>query len=710
MPSHNQALDLRENYRGPDLQIFYRDLRDSQNRKRKILVKTWSTVQDVKNIIASKTHVPSHSQRLYYGPLISLPNHRTLNDAGIYKHGETLLLEIIQDQANSSCSEADICIATSFSKLTPRSLNLTIQQARRGLAIGFKPELVLDGSGGTYFLHDARKVKIAVFKPADEEPYAKNNPRGYLGCGSLREGIAPGEACLREVAAYLLDHGNFANVPMTTLAEASHSAFHVSGTRLNVSQGGASLGSHALTSLTMTSTEKKNEKKVGSLQTFVNAECTMDDLSPSKIHKDQIHKIAILDIRLMNADRNSANLLCKRRPDDGSLELVPIDHGFCLRSVCDVSWMDWCWLDWPQLKEPISQETRDYIMNIDINSDCRLLKETLNIQGGALDYFRASNKLLKDGISCGLSLYDIAILCCRNDNLGESPSKLEMLTDMAKELATSAVGNGRWHHSAASRAIVEQLSIENEVWSQAPGKRVIKSASSIDITSLLSRKKEEIPNMTQSSLSDASSDICDAVTEHEEIGDNVIEHEECEEWAAAIIGVSRFSLEKKLEEAGKAQIVEELEDSSCSVLSSSPKGFWLTKPGEDDFDEDSITWTPHASPKTPRETADFTFGMAPLVSFSNVGGEGFLLPPACASSDHNPSTYLSFRRSSSSGMSRSKSFAAFTSFGGVSSNISNGQSSISMQMDDDLITWKEYFSKFVDLVIARETKAAAAAR
>mmetsp|Transcript_17017 Transcript_17017/g.25751 ORF Transcript_17017/g.25751 Transcript_17017/m.25751 type:complete len:711 (-) Transcript_17017:73-2205(-) len=707
MPSHNQALDLREKYRGPDLQIFYRDLRDPQNRKRKILVKTWSTVQDVKNIIASKTHVPSHSQRLYYGPLISLPNHRTLNDAGIYKHGETLLLEIIQDHVNSNCPEAGISIATSLSKLTPQSLKHTIQKARRGLAIGFKPELVLEGSGGTYFLHDARKVKIAVFKPADEEPYAKNNPRGYLGGGALREGIIPGEACLREVAAFLLDHGNFASVPTTTLAEARHSAFHVNGTRLNVSQGGASLGSHSLTSLTTTRAHQKTEKKVGSLQTFVNAECTMDDISPSKIHKDQIHKIAILDIRLMNADRNSANLLCKRKPEDGSLELVPIDHGFCLRSVCDVSWMDWCWLDWPQMKEPLSLETREYIMNIDVDAECRMLKETLNIQGAELDYFRASNKFLKDGISSGLSLYDVAILCCRNDDLGESPSKLEMLTEMAKELATSAVGNGRWHHAAASRAIVEQLSLENNVWSQAPAKRVIKSASSIDISSLLNRKTEEMPNMTQSSLSDASSDICEAVVEQEDAVGNGIEHEECEEWAAAI--VADVSLEKKLQEARKPETAEEFEDSTSSVLSSSPQGFWLTKPGEDDFDEDSITWTPHASPKTPREIADFTLGMAPLVSFTDVGGDGFLLPPACPSNDRNPPATLSFRRSSSGGLSKSKSFAAFSSFDNISSNISTGQSSVSMHMENDSITWKEYFSKFVDLVIAREIKAAAAA-
>lgn len=346
MPSHNHALELRGQYRGPDLDIFYRDLRDSLNRKRMITVKTWSTIQDVKNLIAMKTQIPPQAQRLYYGPLISLPNHRTLNDAGIYKHGETLLLDIIQE--HGTISEADVRVATSMSEITPRSLRHIVQQSRRGLALGYKPELVLDGSGGTYFLHDACKVRNAVFKPADEEPYAENNPRGYVGGGVLREGIDPGQACLREVAAYLLDHGKFSNVPMTTLVEARHVAFHSNGTRLNVSQGGASVGSH---SLTPNKFKERNAAKVGSFQAFVKAECTMDDLSPSKIHKDEIHKIAVLDMRLMNADRNSANLLCKRRPEDGSIQLVPIDHGFCLRSVCDVSWMDWCWLDWPQMKE-----------------------------------------------------------------------------------------------------------------------------------------------------------------------------------------------------------------------------------------------------------------------------------------------------------------------------------------------------------------------
>ena len=228
--------------------------------------------------------------------------------------------------------------------------------------MGLKPELVLDGTGGTYFLHDARKFKVAVFKPGDEEPYAENNPRGYVkqvmagnayeddfeSGMSMRAGVKPGESCLREVAAYLLDHDGFSGVPMTTLAEAKHPTFNTNGAGLTTAAGGASMGRHSLISSSINA--PTGVKKVGSVQEYIHAECTMDDLSPSKLNADEVHKIAILDIRLMNADRNAANLLCKRRSDN-TLELIPIDHGLCLRTACDVAWFDWCWLDWPQLKK-----------------------------------------------------------------------------------------------------------------------------------------------------------------------------------------------------------------------------------------------------------------------------------------------------------------------------------------------------------------------
>jgi hypothetical protein len=363
----DKGADLKESaFRGSDLKLFVRDVRDKQGRKRPITVRSWSTVKDVKDTIQQAIHVPHSAQRLYFGPLLTsggeLPNHRTLHDAGIYRSGATLLLDIKGGDAYAESSTSvyslrtevasDLCISSSVVDSTPKLLRQIVQHARRGLHMGLKPEFVLDGSGGNYFLHDARKVKIAVFKPADEEPYAENNPRGYLNQPgqdmSLRKGVVPGEACIREVAAFMLDHGGFSGVPMTTLAEARHPSFNTNGARLKVIEGGASIGAHSISRNSIAAPPE--DKKVGSFQEFVRGECNMDDLSPSKICVDEVHKIAILDIRIMNADRNAANLLCRRRRDN-SIELVPIDHGFCLRSVADVSWMDWCWLDWPQMKE-----------------------------------------------------------------------------------------------------------------------------------------------------------------------------------------------------------------------------------------------------------------------------------------------------------------------------------------------------------------------
>jgi hypothetical protein len=61
----------------------------------------------------------------------------------------------------------------------------------------------------------------------------------------------------------------------------------------------------------------------------------------------EVHKIAILDLRLANADRNAGNILARRKPDGSggqTWELIPIDHGYCLpASFEDLSfeWMYW---------------------------------------------------------------------------------------------------------------------------------------------------------------------------------------------------------------------------------------------------------------------------------------------------------------------------------------------------------------------------------
>ena len=325
----------------PPFLLYITDTGSPTPTKRALPCKPWSTIKDIKDSLARLLHVPTNQQLLYFGPSMPLKNCRTLADVGVYRSGETLLFDVkgrsvreweqggggtsyLQSESHAdSNAPGAIMLHPSLISLTPKPLARLVEQTRRGFLLNLKPEATIEGSGGTYFLRDARKGKVAVFKPADEEPYSNNNPRGYLPSygdegQSLRAGVIPGEACYREVAAYLLDHQQFAGVPMTTLTESRHPSFNYGGVGLTVAEGGASQGFHSVVDSvkspggTVRSEVRRLPMKLGSYQQFVKAECTMDDLSPSVLSLEEVQKIAILDIRLLNADRNSANLLVRR--------------------------------------------------------------------------------------------------------------------------------------------------------------------------------------------------------------------------------------------------------------------------------------------------------------------------------------------------------------------------------------------------------------
>lgn len=786
-----------------DIKVFIREARDLRGKKRPITVRSWSTIKDVKDQLQLLLHVPPSVQRLFVvGPLHvhgrELPNHRTLQDAGIYKSGETLLLDIrggadgVSGGAaagallSSGCSSASgyrsgnevshdgntVHITQFMLDCSPRALKKTVHQALKGFVHGYKPELVLEGSGGTYLLHGQGKARVGVFKPADEEPYAENNPRGYVRttfekpsgsdeCGtassgenlSLRAGIVPGEACVREVAAFLLDHDNFSSVPNTTLVEARHPAFNTNGSRLKLSEGGASIGTHSVFQNTVDgfsnmseSVHKKHQQhadirnKIGSFQEFIHAECSMDDLSPSKLSVDEVHKIAILDIRVMNADRNSANLLCvRRRNESGSsnYRLVPIDHGYCLRTVCDVSWFDWCWLDWPQLKKPLSKKSRDYILNLDIEADVAMLRKKLLIDDRALDIFRASSKLLQAGVRSGLRLYDIALACCRHDDAGEIPSRLELLNSHALELATSAMQNGKWHHTAALRALTEQLVPEPLMIGRSQsvydfGKSSVLKTPSGELSFAKDEKKSfnklitdstSLPQITHLSSSDSSSDAGE-VPDHEQ--------EECNVWAASLVADVSMELNGSLSYRKRSHSVTS-DNSFCSDssdLSGSQQGFWHIRPGSAQNKTENSEWSPSVSPRSshnfdedsqsPSESVATSAQVIPdslrsntLVRFADdekfSDGQMNDLSPNCQS----PAIVTLSKQSSESdgirGLVRSQSFSVLhsSSFGKMDKQMLSVNSSRTFNVGSERELHREYAVKFVDLLIERETVAAA---
>ena len=90
--------------------------------------------------------------------------------------------------------------------------------------------------------------------------------------------------------------------------------------------------------------------KFGSLQIFCDNEGAIENFSSDLFHKDEVHKIAILDLRLLNMDRNEGNILVKTKINKKTGKrvktLVPIDHGLCIPDNLAICSFDLAWLSW----------------------------------------------------------------------------------------------------------------------------------------------------------------------------------------------------------------------------------------------------------------------------------------------------------------------------------------------------------------------------
>lgn len=242
-------------------------------------------------------------------------------------------------------------------------------------------QLCEDGVGGTYAVRKGPKREIIGFyKPFDEEPCNFNNPKGYTTEDeNAKGGIRPGTGYIREIAAYLLDHGHFAGVPETIELKLPNKLF--------------------------AKRDSVNGCKVGSLQrcvsNFDGSSCkASNDMGPGRFPTHEIHRIGIFDIRILNCDRHGGNILVQEQAN-GTFMLRPIDHGYCLpHSLED---LDFEWLFWPQSKLPFGREEVDYVNRLDPEEDAQLLRK-LGIQEECIELMRAATDVLKIGVGLGLTL------------------------------------------------------------------------------------------------------------------------------------------------------------------------------------------------------------------------------------------------------------------------------------------------------------------
>ncbi|BFG16891.1 hypothetical protein CerSpe_031650 [Prunus speciosa] len=287
----------------------------------------------------------------------------------------------------------------------------------KAIKMGVDPIPVHSGLGGAYYFRNSRGESVAIVKPTDEEPFAPNNPKGFvgkaLGQPGLKRSVRVGETGFREVAAFLLDKDHFANVPPTALVKITHSIFNINdGVNGNKTP------------------QKKLVSKIASCQQFIQHDFDASDHGTSSFPVASVHHIGILDIRIFNTDRHAGNLLVRKLDGVGmfgQVELIPIDHGLCLPETLEDPYFEW--IHWPQASIPFSDDELEYIEKLDPYEDCEMLRRELPmIRDACLRVLVLCTIFLKESAAYGLCLAEIGEMMSREFRSGEEePSELEVI-------------------------------------------------------------------------------------------------------------------------------------------------------------------------------------------------------------------------------------------------------------------------------------------
>lgn len=416
----------------------------------------WLTIQKLKEFIKDKTGITEDDQYIYSSNGL-LDDQVFLNE----------LVSKIKDAKSASEAPAlQLTLETASESERIRKLTFgqspqidsLVKSVSRALDKNILPVKKSIGVSGLYQLKNACRSVVALFKPIDEEPVSEvetvspsdskqitqNVPesdsnklsgmkvpnvqwgrmmrRGRnfapnIGRPSVRKGLYSGELAEREVAAFMLDSKGIHGVPPTCMVEIDGSCFPL-----------ANSGS-------------KPASKHGSCQKFMANNGVVSNISFNKFSTKEVQKIAILDLRILNCDRNEGNILFRRNPENDQIELIPIDHGLSLPDTLELYDSDLIWITWPQAFLQIEPELMDYIMTLDPKSNFYELKNNLNMRSRCLRNFRIAETFLKKCAEAGLSLGRIAKLMYRtNENARSDLEKFVEQTEFIYKNICGTIG------------------------------------------------------------------------------------------------------------------------------------------------------------------------------------------------------------------------------------------------------------------------------
>ncbi|CAF0829835.1 unnamed protein product [Rotaria sp. Silwood1] len=311
--------------------------------------------------------------------------------------------------------------------LPPWNTNITddpeyadvIRQAERAIEGGILPARIAAGSSGSYFVRNLEVKTIGVFKPKDEEPYGRFNPKWtkwlhktLCPCCFGRGCLVPNQGYLSEAGASIIDAKLHLNiVPKTRVVRLAADSFnypayqrHLMTAKREINE---SVGRHMHGRRVFQL--KGLHPKVGSFQLFVenyvDADVFLKQLehdpllqSASIQFQRQFERLVVLDYIIRNTDRNNGNWLVKyevkkdnerdMNESDGEgdhinnvpatittdettsaqttvdIRIAAIDNGLAFPFKHPDEWrtypFHWAWL--PQAKTPFSDEIKSLVL------------------------------------------------------------------------------------------------------------------------------------------------------------------------------------------------------------------------------------------------------------------------------------------------------------------------------------------------------------
>jgi len=274
-----------------------------------------------------------------------------------------------------------------------------VRQAEMAIERGIYPQRIYQGSSGSYFVKNSDGKTIGVFKPKDEEPYGRLNPkwtkwmhRLCCPCCFGRSCLIPNQGYMSEAGASLVDGKLGLNiVPKTKVVNLASDTFNYlridrekARAKRMVSERFPKVGKHF--------NRIGLPPKVGSLQTFVEDFKDADfylrrfetEPLPDPVNTEfqfKFERLVALDYIIRNTDRGNDNWLVKYskppKTDTTDLEnqasqndnlpdvdVAAIDNGLAFPFKHPDSWRaypyHWAWL--PYAKVPFSPRMRDLVL------------------------------------------------------------------------------------------------------------------------------------------------------------------------------------------------------------------------------------------------------------------------------------------------------------------------------------------------------------